>query len=177
VVVVYGGLGRGRGGSGFRLGVRLVRAVAGIDAAVTARHHIAVREFYEDGTEHLSRFTVHLTLAGLERLSQRQAAVPAPVRAVVEPTSMTRLALALAVEHAGTRHHDPVRKRRWGPVAPTTSAAGPTGNINGPEGQYRVASKNFKYSPDRADVERPRRPWTCWVRRCRTSVSMSFPRA
>jgi hypothetical protein len=52
----------------------IVRAVAGIDAAITARHHIAVREFFDDGTEHLSRFTVDPTLAGLERLSQRLAA-------------------------------------------------------------------------------------------------------
>jgi hypothetical protein len=33
----------------------LMRAVAGIDAAITARHHIAVREFFDDGTERLSR--------------------------------------------------------------------------------------------------------------------------
>ena len=79
----------------------IVRAVAGIDAAITARHHIAVREFFDDGTEHLSRFTVDPTLAGLERLSQRLAAVPAPLTAVVEPTSMTWLALALAVQRAG----------------------------------------------------------------------------
>lgn len=83
--------------------VGLIRAVAGIDAAITARHHIALREFFDDGTEHLSRFTVDPTLAGLERLSQRLAAVPAPVRAVVEPTSMTWLALTLAVERAGGR--------------------------------------------------------------------------
>ena len=49
----------------------------------------------------LSRFTVDPTLAGLETLSQRLAALPAPVTAVVEPTSMTWLALALAVERAG----------------------------------------------------------------------------
>jgi hypothetical protein len=55
----------------------IVRAVAGIDAAITARHHIAVREFFDDGTEHLSRFTVDPTLAGLERLSARLAAVTA----------------------------------------------------------------------------------------------------
>lgn len=79
----------------------VVRAVAGIDAAITARHHIAVREFFDDGTEHLSRFTVDPTLAGLERLSQRLAAVPAPLTPAVEPTSMTWLALALAVERAG----------------------------------------------------------------------------
>lgn len=66
----------------------LVQAVAGIDAAVPARHHIAVREFFDDGTEHRSRFTVDPTLAGLERLSQRLAAVQAPLTAVVEPTSM-----------------------------------------------------------------------------------------
>jgi hypothetical protein len=47
-----------------------VRAVAGIDAAITARHHIAVREFYNDGTEHLSRFRGDPKLAGLERLPQ-----------------------------------------------------------------------------------------------------------
>jgi hypothetical protein len=29
----------------------IVRAVAGIDAAITAGHHIAVREFFDDGTE------------------------------------------------------------------------------------------------------------------------------
>jgi len=29
----------------------LVRAVAGIDAAISARHHIAVREFFDDGKE------------------------------------------------------------------------------------------------------------------------------
>jgi len=33
----------------------IVPAVAGIDAAITARRHIAVREFFDDGTEHLSR--------------------------------------------------------------------------------------------------------------------------
>lgn len=78
-----------------------VRAVAGIDAAVTARHHIAVREIFEDGTEQLSRFTVDPTLAGLDSLSRRLAALPVPVTAVVEPTSMTWLALTLAVERAG----------------------------------------------------------------------------
>ncbi|MET3705846.1 hypothetical protein ABIB17_000445 [Arthrobacter sp. UYEF6] len=80
----------------------IVRAVAGIDAVITARHgtarhHIAVREFFDDGTEHLSRFTVDPTLAGLAKLSQRLAAVPAPLTAVVEPTSVTWLALTLAV--------------------------------------------------------------------------------
>lgn len=80
-----------------------MRAVAGIDAAITARHHIALRELFDDGTEHLSRFTVDPTLAGLERLSQRLAAVQAPLTAVVEPTSMTWLALALAVERAGSQ--------------------------------------------------------------------------
>jgi hypothetical protein len=71
----------------------LVRAVAGIDAAITARHHIAVREVF-DGTEHLGRFTVNPTLAGLERFSQRLAAVQTPLTAVVEPIWMTWLALA-----------------------------------------------------------------------------------
>jgi hypothetical protein len=44
----------------------LLWAGAGIGAAISARHHIAVREFFDDGTEHLSRFTVDPTLAGLE---------------------------------------------------------------------------------------------------------------
>jgi hypothetical protein len=95
--------------------VALVRAVAGVDAAITARHHIAVREFFDDGTEHLSRFTVDPTLAGLERLSQRLAAVPAPLTAVVEPTSMTWLALAPVqwaggqMEMIGARHSSRLR--------------------------------------------------------------------
>ncbi|WP_186760256.1 IS110 family transposase [Arthrobacter alpinus] len=78
-----------------------IKAVAGIDAAVTAVHHIAVREIYADGTEQLTRFTAAPTLAGLAALSRRLAAVPIPVHAVVEPTSMTWLALTLAVERAG----------------------------------------------------------------------------
>jgi hypothetical protein len=44
----------------------LLWAGAGIGAAITARHHIAVREFFDDGTEHLSRFTVDPALAGLK---------------------------------------------------------------------------------------------------------------
>jgi hypothetical protein len=99
-----------------------VRAAAGIDAAVTARHHIAVRKFFDDG----SRFTVDPTLAGLERLSQRLAAVPAPVTAVVEPTSITWLALALAVEQAGSqmkligaRHSARLAEPPWGRTNPT----------------------------------------------------------
>ncbi|MET1154097.1 transposase, partial [Arthrobacter sp.] len=83
--------------------------VAGIEAAITARHYIGVREFFDDGTEHLSRFTVDPTLAGLERLSQRLAAVHAPPTAVVDPTSMTWLALAVEraagqMEMIGARH-------------------------------------------------------------------------
>lgn len=49
----------------------LGRAVAGNDAAIAAWHHIALLEFFDDGSEHLSRFTVDPTLAGLDRLSQR----------------------------------------------------------------------------------------------------------
>jgi hypothetical protein len=45
-----------------------VRAVAGIDAGVTARHHIAVREISEDGTEQLGRFIVDPTLVGPDSL-------------------------------------------------------------------------------------------------------------
>ena len=66
------------------------------------------------------------TLAGSERLSQRLAAAPAPLTAVVEPTSMTWLALALAVERALTRVTEslrgwgeliPCRREKKGPVA------------------------------------------------------------
>jgi hypothetical protein len=46
-------------------------------------------------------FTVDPILTGLEKLSQRLAAVPAPLTAVVESTSMAWLALALAVQRAG----------------------------------------------------------------------------
>src|SRR5947209_2573244 len=77
------------------------RAVAGIDAAITARHHVALREGLEDGSERLSRFTADPTLAGLASLARRLAAAGAPVTAVVEPTSMTWLGLALAVQGAG----------------------------------------------------------------------------
>ena len=60
----------------------LVRAVAGIDVAITARHHVAVREVFDDGTEHLSRFTVDPTLAGRGRPFQRWVGLSAfsPVR-------------------------------------------------------------------------------------------------
>ena len=81
--------------------IRPVRAVAGIDAAITARHHIAMRETYPDGTEKLNRFSIDPTLAGLEKLSRRLAELQVPVEAFVEPTSMTWLALTLAVERCG----------------------------------------------------------------------------
>jgi hypothetical protein len=66
--------------------IRPVRAVAGIDAAITARHHIAMRETYPDGTEKLNRFSIDPTLAGLEKLSRRLAELQVPVEAFVEPT-------------------------------------------------------------------------------------------
>lgn len=57
--------------------------------------------FFDDGTDHLSRFTVDPTLAGLEKLSQRLAAVQAPLTAVVEPTSRRAAAIeAAALEWA-----------------------------------------------------------------------------
>ena len=107
--------------------VAQITAVAGIDAAVTARHHIAVREVYADGTEQLSRFTVDPTLAGLASLSRRLAALPIPVDAVVEPTSMAWLVLTPAAERGGgqmsmvgSRHSARLRgaimgKNKWRP--------------------------------------------------------------
>ena len=78
----------------------LVRAAAGIDAAITARHHIAFREFFDDGTEHLSRFTLTRHWPGWTVCPSGWPPFR-PLTAVVEPTSMTWLALTLAVERAG----------------------------------------------------------------------------
>jgi hypothetical protein len=77
-------------------------------------------------------YPVSLKLPLTERLSQRLAAVPAPVTAVVEPTSMTWLALSLAVERAsgqmemiGARHSS-----RLQPAPPTAiRGAGRTANL------------------------------------------------
>jgi transposase len=73
----------------------------GIDAAVVADHHVMVRrrDTRGPGTV-LEEFKVAPTLAGMGRLTKRLSAYPAAV-AVVEPTSMTWLPLALSLDAAG----------------------------------------------------------------------------
>ncbi len=65
-----------------------VRVQIGIDAAITANHHVAVRRVSADGTATTTRFMVAPTLAGLKTLSGRLADCPGAL-AVAEPTSMT----------------------------------------------------------------------------------------
>lgn len=74
---------------------RPVRLQVGIDAAVVANHHVAVRTTGADGRVQISRFLVPPTLAGLDRLTRQLSAYPGAV-AVVEPTSMTWLGLQAA---------------------------------------------------------------------------------
>jgi transposase len=77
-----------------------LRVQVGIDAAVTANHHVSVRMLDGDGREHTDRFLVAPTLSGLASLTRRLAPYPGAV-AVVEPTSMTWLSLSIAVSQAG----------------------------------------------------------------------------
>ena len=79
-----------------------VRVSVGIDAAITAKHHVAVRETAVDGSVTMRRFVVPPTLAGLSQLTRRLARYPGVV-AVAEPTSMTWLSLALSLEAGGGR--------------------------------------------------------------------------
>ena len=72
----------------------------GIDAAITANHHVCVRAVDADGTVSNTRFMVPPTLAGLRTLGQRLSGYPGVV-AVAEPTSMTWLPLALALQDCG----------------------------------------------------------------------------
>jgi transposase len=72
----------------------------GIDAAVVADHHVCVRAFAADGQVIVSRFRVPPTLPGLRSLTTRLAPYPG-VLAVAEPTSMTWLGLAVALQDAG----------------------------------------------------------------------------
>ena len=76
------------------------RVQVGIDAAITANHHVAVRRLGADGTVTTTRFVVPPTLSGLAMLTRRLADCPG-VLAVAEPTSMTWLPLAAAVSDAG----------------------------------------------------------------------------
>jgi transposase len=73
----------------------------GIDAAVVANHHVVVRRSSTSGAgETLEDLVVPPTLAGMEILTERAFAM-AGVMAVAEPTSMTWLALAVALRNAG----------------------------------------------------------------------------
>jgi transposase len=77
-----------------------VRVQVGIDAAVTANHHVCAWEADADGAVRIRRFRVPPTLAGLVRLTERLAEYPG-VAVVAEPTSMSWLPLAVAVDEAG----------------------------------------------------------------------------
>ena len=77
---------------------RLVRV--GIDAAVVAQHEVCIRATDAQGRVRTDRFRVQPTLAGLRSLSNRLAEMPGVV-AVAEPTSMTWLALSVALADAG----------------------------------------------------------------------------
>ena len=79
-----------------------MRVSVGIDAAITAKHHVAVRETAVDGSVTKRRFVVPPTLAGLSQLTRRVARSSGVV-AVAEPTSMTWLSLALSLEAGGGR--------------------------------------------------------------------------
>jgi hypothetical protein len=77
---------------------RLVRV--GIDAAIVAQHEVCIRATDAQGRVRTDRFRVQPTLAGLRSLSNRLAEMPGVV-AVAEPTSMTWLALSVALRDAG----------------------------------------------------------------------------
>jgi hypothetical protein len=73
---------------------------SGIDAAIVAQHEVCIRATDAEDRVWTDRFRVQPTLAGLRSLSSRLAEVPGVV-AVVEPTSMTWLALSVALRDAG----------------------------------------------------------------------------
>ncbi|BCO37714.1 IS110 family transposase [Mycobacterium heckeshornense] len=77
------------------------RTLVGIDAAITARHHIAI---LDDAGGKSTRFGVEPTLAGLRTLSDKLSGYD-EVHATVEPTSMTWLPLTIVVEKAGGTMH------------------------------------------------------------------------
>jgi Transposase len=77
-------------------------SVAGvIDAVVVAHHHVCVRTFAADGRVNVFRFQVLPTVTGLQALTTRLEPYPG-VLAVAEPTSMTWLGLAVALQDAGS---------------------------------------------------------------------------
>lgn len=77
------------------------RTLAGIDAAITACHHLAIRS---EGSHEAKRSSVQPTLEGLRILTKPPAGYD-NIEAAVEPTSMTWLPLAIAVESAGGTMH------------------------------------------------------------------------
>jgi transposase len=79
----------------------VARVQVGIDAAVVAHHHVCVRALTADGQVNVSRFRVPPTLSGLRTLTKRLEPYPG-VLAVAEPTSMTWLGLAVALQDAGS---------------------------------------------------------------------------
>lgn len=80
---------------------QLGRTLVGIDAAITARHHVAV----VDGAGGMpTKFRIEPTLAGLRTLTDKLSGY-VDVHATVEPTSMTWLPLTIAVEKAGGTMH------------------------------------------------------------------------
>ena len=56
------------------------RVQVGIDAAITANHHVAVRRLGADGTVTTTRFVVPPTLSGLAMLTRRLADCPGVLR-------------------------------------------------------------------------------------------------
>ena len=76
---------------------QLVRV--GIDAAIVAQHEVCIRATDAQGRVRTDRFRVQPTLAGLRSLSNRLAEMPGWRQA--EPTSMTWLALSVALREAG----------------------------------------------------------------------------
>jgi hypothetical protein len=73
----------------------------GIDAAVVANHHVVIRQPRPGGSGVVVEdFTVSPTLAGMATLTKRLSIYPG-VMAVAEPTSMTWLPLAVALDAAG----------------------------------------------------------------------------
>lgn len=78
------------------------RTVAvGVDAAITANHHVVVRVPQAGGRgEVIDDFTVAPTMDGMRRLTERLSGYDAAV-ATAEPTSMTWLSLSIALGQAG----------------------------------------------------------------------------
>ncbi|KBM24455.1 transposase [Mycobacterium tuberculosis UT0124] len=76
------------------------RTLVGIDAAITACHHIAIRD---DVGARSIRFSVEPKLA--ERTLTDKLSGYDDIDATVEPTSMTWLPLTIAVENAGDTMH------------------------------------------------------------------------